>query len=112
MFVEDAAAASALNVALHQVEDAVCDNEQLRRRRDQLRMALEHRTLIWQAQRVAMECLDIEADAAFDYLRRVSMDLNRRLVDIAEELVRTRVLPDVALNAMTPSEEPASAREV
>ena len=58
-----------------------------------------------------MERLDIEAAEAFDYLRRVSMDLNRKLVDIAEELVRTRVLP-VELNAMRQPEEPASALEV
>jgi AmiR/NasT family two-component response regulator len=41
-----------------------------------------------------MERLDIDPDQAFDYLRRVSMDTHRKLVDVAEEIARTRRLPD------------------
>ena len=57
---------------------------------DQLGLALRGRTLIGQAQGVLMARLDIEQDQAFDYLRRVSSHSKRKLVDVAEEIARTR----------------------
>ena len=63
---------------------------------DQLGLALNTRLIIGRAQGVLMERLDIDADQAFDYLRRVSSHSNRKLVDIADEIARTRKLPDVS----------------
>lgn len=60
---------------------------------DQLGRALRSRTTIGQAQGILMERLDIDAARAFDYLRRVSSHSNRKLVDVADELARTRELP-------------------
>ncbi len=57
---------------------------------DQLGLALRSRTLIGQAQGVLMARLDIGEDQAFDYLRRVSSHCNRKLIDVAEEIARTR----------------------
>lgn len=55
-----------------------------------LQAALDSRTVIGQAQGVLMQAYDIDADVAFAYLRRRSQDANIRLVDIAEEVLRTR----------------------
>jgi GAF domain-containing protein len=60
---------------------------------DQLGLALRSRTVIGQAQGVLMARLDIGAGQAFDYLRRVSSCSNRKLVDVAEEIARTRTVP-------------------
>jgi GAF domain-containing protein len=61
---------------------------------DQLGLAMHNRVTIGQAQGVLMERLDITADQAFDYLRRVSSHTNRKLVDIAARIAATRELPD------------------
>ncbi|WP_210503955.1 GAF and ANTAR domain-containing protein [Nocardioides xinjiangensis] len=63
---------------------------------DQLGMALQNRTMIGRAQGILMERLDMTEDQSFDYLRRVSSNANRKLVDVASEIVRTRQLPLVA----------------
>jgi hypothetical protein len=60
---------------------------------DQLGLAMLNRTVIGRAEGVLMERLGIDADQSFDYLRRVSMDTNRKLVDVADEIARTRRLP-------------------
>ena len=62
---------------------------------DQLGLALNTRLVIGQAQGVLMERLAIDTNQAFDYLRRVSSYSNRKLVDVADEIARTRKLPDV-----------------
>lgn len=56
--------------------------------------AMAGRTVIGQAQGILMERYGINAERAFDYLRRVSQDTNRKLVAVADEVVRTRVLPE------------------
>jgi AmiR/NasT family two-component response regulator len=61
---------------------------------DQLGMAVHTRTHIGQAQGILMERFDIGADQAFDYLRRVSSNSNRKLAEVAEEIARTRKLPE------------------
>ena len=53
-----------------------------------LRVGLEHRTVIGQAQGILMAQLNIGADQAFDYLRRESMTRNRKLYDLAAEVVQ------------------------
>ena len=60
---------------------------------DHLGRAMHGRTLIGQAQGVLMERLDIDAAQAFDYLRRISSHSNRKVTDVAQEIVRTRELP-------------------
>jgi AmiR/NasT family two-component response regulator len=61
---------------------------------DQRGVAIASRTIIGQAEGILMERFDLDADRAFDYLRRVSMHTNRKLVLVAEDMVRTRQLPD------------------
>ncbi len=51
------------------------------------------RTVIGQAQGILMERFAVDADQAFAYLRRVSQDTNRKLVDLAQDLVANRCLP-------------------
>lgn len=60
---------------------------------DQLKVALIRRTVIGQAQGILMVRLDIDADTAFKYLKRVSSHTNRRLLDIAVEVAQTREMP-------------------
>ena len=55
--------------------------------------ALVNRTVIGQAEGILMERHKIEANAAFQMLRKASQDTNRRLATIADELVRTGALP-------------------
>ena len=61
---------------------------------DQLGLALHNRTIIGQAQGVLMERFEMNADQAFDYLRRVSSNTNRKLAAVAADIARTRKLPD------------------
>jgi len=68
---------------------------------DQRGVAFASRTIIGQAEAILMERFDLDADQAFDYLRRVSCDANRKLAVVAEDLVRTpglrqRVRPQAA----------------
>ena len=62
---------------------------------DQLGLAMHNRLLIGQAQGILMERLEITADQAFDYLRRASMTANRKVVDVAADITRTRRLVDL-----------------
>jgi GAF domain-containing protein len=65
---------------------------------DQLKVAMDSRTIIGQAQGLLMGRLGIDADQAFDYLRRISSVSNRKLSDVAIEIVRTRQLPSRPMN--------------
>jgi hypothetical protein len=56
---------------------------------EQLEIALEHRTVISQAVGRLMERFDIDGDAAFAALSRISQETNRKVYDIASELVST-----------------------
>ena len=60
---------------------------------EHLGTAMHSRLVIGRAEGILMQALDIDADAAFDYLRRVSMDSNRKIAVIADEIARTRTLP-------------------
>ncbi len=57
--------------------------------------AMAGRTVIGQAEGILMERLGLDADHAFDFLRRISQDGNRKLVEVATEIVSTRRLPMV-----------------
>lgn len=56
-----------------------------------LRLALETRTGIGQAQGVLMERYRIDAERAFDILKRFSQDENMRLVKVADRIVADAV---------------------
>lgn len=62
---------------------------------DTLEIAVEARTVIGQAQGILMERYGIEALPAFALLRRYSQASNRKIRDIAEDVVARRSLPDV-----------------
>lgn len=57
-------------------------------------IAITNRTVIGQAKGILMERLDIDADQAFAYLRQISQRENRKLIVVAEEMVKTRLVPD------------------
>lgn len=65
------------------------------RQLDQLGLGLANRNTIGQAQGILMERLDLNPAQAFDYLRRASMHLNRKVVDVAADIAATRTLPDL-----------------
>ena len=55
---------------------------------------MHSRTVIGQATVLVMGRFDVDADHAFEYLRRVSSNANTKIVDVAAMIVRTRRLPD------------------
>lgn len=59
-------------------------------RAEGLTAALESRTTIGQAQGILMEKFDIKADAAFEFLKRISQHENKRLHTVAEAIVVQR----------------------
>src|SRR5699024_9701108 len=60
---------------------------------ENLQHALDARKLIGQAQGVLMERFDLDADRAFDVLRRYSQDTNTKLRDVARMIVTHRGHP-------------------
>lgn len=74
---------------------ALADGEEIENRG----VAMVNRTVIGQAEGILMERLGVKDDQAFAYLRRISQDTNRKLLDVAQELVHTRVLPSGAARA-------------
>ena len=56
----------------------------------QLEEAVEHRTIIGKALGILMERFGLDDDDAFAYLVRCSNEQNRKLYDIAVELVEYR----------------------
>ena len=63
---------------------------------DNLQAALESRAVIDQAKGVLIERYKLTPDRAFQLLAQASMHANRKVRDIADELVRTGELPAVA----------------
>ena len=61
---------------------------------EHLRAAMSTRELIGQAQGILMERFKITGEAAFQLLMLASQDSNRKLRDIADELVSTGQLPE------------------
>jgi GAF domain-containing protein len=66
--------------------DALQDARELA---DDLRLAMDHRSVIEQAKGILMERHRLTPDLAFRRLAEASMRRNRKLHDIAEDLVRT-----------------------
>lgn len=63
---------------------------------EQLEEAVESRLIIGQAQAVIMERFHVDAQEAFDMLRRVSQQANMRIRELADETIATREHPDAA----------------
>jgi GAF domain-containing protein len=55
--------------------------------------AVDARKLVGQAMGILMERYDLDSDRAFEVLRRYSQHNNRKLRDVAQELIDTRRLP-------------------
>lgn len=68
---------------------------------EQLTEAVEHRTVIGQAQGILMERFDFDADQAFGYLCRCSQEQNRKLHDISVDFVDLRELPQTTRPAQS-----------
>lgn len=60
---------------------------------DGLRQAVNSRNLIGQAQGILMERYDLDADHAFNVLRRYSQHSNIKLRTVAKHLIATRLIP-------------------
>lgn len=86
--LEDVALARAL---ARQIAVSVSTGQQL----EDLRVAMKNRLTIGQAQGIVMERLQVTADQAFEYLRRVSSHSNRKIIDIAGDIAANRELPDL-----------------
>jgi hypothetical protein len=75
-----------------------------RRHSDNLAAALASRETIGQAQGILMERERVTADEAFDILRRASQHLNRKLKEVAQDLVETGERPDTGVRQLPPSD--------
>ncbi|GAA0623878.1 GAF and ANTAR domain-containing protein [Kribbella sandramycini] len=58
-----------------------------------LAQAVDARKLVGQAMGILMERFDLDDDRAFAVLKRYSQNSNRKLRDVAQELIETRKLP-------------------
>ncbi|MFG1911484.1 GAF and ANTAR domain-containing protein [Kribbella sp. NPDC048928] len=63
------------------------------RRGENLTQAVDARKLVGQAMGILMERFDLDPDQAFNVLRRYSQTNNRKLRDVAQDLIDTRHLP-------------------
>ncbi|HEU4907332.1 MAG TPA: response regulator, partial [Propionibacteriaceae bacterium] len=79
---------------MNQLRDLAID--QVRTTVGQLRQALQSNRTIGTAVGILMTRYDLEPKSAFQVLVRTSQQNNRKMNDIAEELLRTGVLPGVA----------------
>lgn len=66
------------------------------RERENLKQAVEGRTIIGQAQGILMERFDLDSDRAFAVLRRFSQTENVKLRDVAGLVIASGSLPDAA----------------
>jgi GAF domain-containing protein len=64
---------------------------------EHLRIGMDNRTVIGQAEGILIERFHIDADTAFRVLIRFSSSLNMRLSEVARDIVATGHLPDVDL---------------
>lgn len=69
------------------IEGLRVELERLRRERDQLQTALESRVVIEQAKGVLAERLQITAEDAFEVLRSAARSAQRKLREVAAEVV-------------------------
>jgi GAF domain-containing protein len=71
-----------------------------------LQVAIDARKLIGQAQGILMERFDIDADRAFEFLRRQSQAHNVKLRYVAEWVVDHRGSPDTTFTTTSPGQTP------
>ena len=77
----------------HQASITLFNAQALRRAQElahQLAVALENRDVIGQAKGIIMAAQDLTSDQAFDVLRRASQRANRKLHEVAREIVARR----------------------
>lgn len=74
-----------------------------------LQVAIDARKLIGQAQGILMERFDLDADRAFDFLRRQSQAHNVKLRYVAEWVVQNRNSPEATFEAPVLSRDEAPA---
>jgi AmiR/NasT family two-component response regulator len=60
---------------------------------DQLKTAVRSRDVIGMAKGIVMQWAQVDESAAFRLLVKTSQDTNRKLRDVAQELVRTGAMP-------------------
>lgn len=72
---------------------------------EQLKRAVETRTVIGQATGILMERFELDADSAFAVMRRLSQDLNIKLYALARGLVETGHLPGLDPGGQPPRTE-------
>ena len=80
----------------HQASITLANADALQRAQDlaeQLAVALENRDVIGQAKGIIMGAEGVSSGEAFDVLRRASQRSNRKLHDIAQDIVERRVRP-------------------
>lgn len=77
---------------------AAADRRDAQQHSDNLMQAVASREVIGQAQGILIERERITPDQAFDILRRASQHLNRKLRDVAQDLVDTGENPDTGPN--------------
>ncbi|WBQ08707.1 GAF and ANTAR domain-containing protein [Kribbella sp. CA-293567] len=65
------------------------------RHEESMNQAVDARKIVGQAMGMLMERFDLDSDRAFGVLKRYSQDNNRKLRDVAVELIETRKLPGV-----------------
>lgn len=80
------------------------------RHEENMAQAVDARKLVGQAMGILMERFDVDADRAFAVLRRYSQDTNKKLRDVALELIETRRLPHLATDS-TPDPSPGEQTE-
>jgi hypothetical protein len=80
-----------------------------RRTADNLQAALESRAVIEQAEGVLVERYRLAPDQAFQLLARASMNANRKVRDVADDLVRTGEFPVAAPRGTGRRSGPGSA---
>ncbi|MCW2801730.1 MAG: hypothetical protein JWQ70_3202 [Aeromicrobium sp.] len=95
-FDEDDVAVATIFVSHASVALAAAHNEQ------GLQRAIDARKLIGQAQGILMERFDLDADRAFEFLRRQSQHHNVKLRSVAEWVVANRALPAAEFAASSP----------
>lgn len=97
-FDDDDVAVASIFVRHASVAIAAAHNE------EGLQVAIDARKLIGQAQGILMERYDLDADRAFDFLRRQSQDNNIKLRDVAAWVVENRTSAAVNLASSPPGE--------
>ena len=90
-----AAAADRQRAAAHgQVEHLRTRLSEAEAELDGLRIAMANRGVIEQAKGMLMVRLSVDEDTAFEQLRQASMRLNRRVAEVAADVVRSRAGAD------------------